>query len=272
MHSSPRPLRVAAIIAATLAFFVGTASTALATSISVTGITPITGHVGTSVVLTGTGFLGTTSVMFTGESSLVSATFAVTSDTQITTTAPDGALTGPITVSSKNSGTATSSARFRVQPTVLSFSPTSGPVGTSVVIAGKAFTGATAVTFNKVSTTSFVVNSYSQITAIVPCCGASGKIKVTTPGGSASSTTNFKVPPSITGFSPQTGPVGSKVVITGVAFTGAKSVTFNGVATTLTVNSDTQITTTVPGGATTGPIIVKTGGGAVRTASSFIVT
>ena len=91
MHSSPRPLRVAAIIAATLAFFVGTASTALATSISVTGITPITGHVGTSVVLTGTGFLGTTSVMFTGESSLVTATFAVTTDTQITTTSPDGA-------------------------------------------------------------------------------------------------------------------------------------------------------------------------------------
>ena len=271
MRSSPRPLRAAAIIAATLTLFFGEASTALATSVSVTGITPITGHVGTSVVLTGTGFLDTTSVKFTGVSSLVSATFSVTSDTPITTTVPDGALTGPITVSGKN-GTATSTARFRVQPTVLSFSPTSGPVGTSVVITGTAFTGATAVTFNKVPATSFSVYSYSQITATVPCCGASGKIKVTTPGGSGSSTTTFKVPPSITSFSPQTGPVGTTVFITGVAFTGAKSVTFNGVATTFTVNSDTQITTTVPGGATTGPIIVKTGGGAVRTASSFIVT
>src|SRR5207244_3357112 len=90
----------------------------------------------------------------------------------------------------------------------------------------------TAVTFNKVPATSFSVDSYSQITATVPCCGASGRIKVTTPGGSGSSRTSFKVPPSITSFSPSSGPVGTTVVIVGVAFTGTKSVTFNGVAAT----------------------------------------
>lgn len=273
MRSPLRQLTVATImIVLTSAMLVATASTAFASSVSITGVTPITGHVGTSIVLAGTGFTGATNVQFTGVSTPVSATFTVNSDTQITTAVPDGALTGPITVTAPG-GTATSSARFRVQPTVSSFSPTSGPVGTSVVITGTAFTGATAVTFNKVPATSFSVDSYSQITATVPCCGASGRIKVTTPGGSGSSTTNFKVPPSITSFSPSSGPVGTTVVIIGVAFTGTKSVTFNGVAaTTFTVNSDTQITVTVPAGATTGVIIVKTGGGAVRTVTKFTVT
>ncbi len=272
MRSPLRHLSVATLmIVLTSVMFVGTASTAFASSVSVTGITPITGHVGTSVVLTGTGFTGATDVQFTGVSTPVSATFTVNSDTQITAVAPDGALTGAITVTAPG-GTAISKAKFRVQPTVSSFSPTSGPVGTSVVITGTAFTGATAVTFNKVPATSFSVDSYSQITATVPCCGASGRIKVTTPGGSGSSRTSFKVPPSITSFSPSSGPVGTTVVIVGVAFTGTKSVTFNGVAaTSFTVDSDTQITVTVPTGATTGVIIVKTGGGAVRTATKFTV-
>jgi uncharacterized protein (TIGR03437 family) len=48
------------------------------------------------------------------------------------------------------------------------------------------------VTFNNVTAT-FVVNSATQITATVPSTATTGPIKVTTPGGSATSTTNFTV-------------------------------------------------------------------------------
>jgi hypothetical protein len=236
---------------------------------TISSFSPTTGKVGGSVVITGTGLTGATGVLFNG---VAATTFSVDSDTQITAVVPNGALTGKITVSTPG-GTVVSSGTFKVQPSITSFTPASGPVGTTVVITGTAFTGATAVTFNGVPATTFTVDSYSQITATVPCCDASGKIKVTTPGGSGSSTTNFKVPPQITSFSPASGPVGTTVVITGVALAGASDVKFNGVsASTFTVDSDTQITVVVPAGATTGRIKVTTGGGTVSSSTNFTVT
>jgi hypothetical protein len=80
-----------------------------------------------------------------------------------------------------------------VLPTLTSFSPSSGPVGTSVTINGTNFTGATSVTFNNVSATAFTVNSATKITATVPTGATTGLIRVTTPGGTATSTTNFTV-------------------------------------------------------------------------------
>ena len=50
-------------------------------------------------------------------------------------------------------------------PTVTALNPTSGPTagGTSVVIAGTNFTGATAVKFGATPATAFTVNSATQI-------------------------------------------------------------------------------------------------------------
>ncbi len=78
-------------------------------------------------------------------------------------------------------------------------------------------------------------------------------------------------PPTITEFSPTKGPVGTSVVITGTNFGGARSVTFNGALAAYTVDSPTRISTTVPAGATTGPIAVTTPGGTATSASAYIV-
>ena len=79
--------------------------------------------------------------------------------------------------------------------------------------------------------------------------------------------------PAIGSFTPSSGPVGSKVTITGSHFTGASAVAFNGAAAAgYTVDSDTQITATVPAGATSGPISVSTSGGTATSASGFTVT
>jgi endonuclease/exonuclease/phosphatase family metal-dependent hydrolase len=161
-------------------------------------------------------------------------------------------------------------------PSITSFSPTSGPVGTNVVITGTAFTGATAVKFNGTAATSFTVNSDTQITATVPTGATTGPISVTTANGTGTSSTSFTVTapaPSITSFSPTSGPVGTNVIITGTAFTGATAVKFNGTAaTSFTVNSDTQITATVPTGATSGTISVTTANGTGTSSASFTVT
>ena len=78
-------------------------------------------------------------------------------------------------------------------PTLTSFTPTSGPVGTSVTITGTNFTGATSVTFNGVSATTFNIVSSTEVTATIPAGATTGLIKVTTPVGSATSTSNFTV-------------------------------------------------------------------------------
>jgi uncharacterized repeat protein (TIGR03803 family) len=65
--------------------------------------------------------------------------------------------------------------------------------------------------------------------------------------------------------------IGAKVLLLGQGFAGATGVTFNGVAATFTVNSDTEITTTVPVGATKGFIQVVTPGGTLSTKVFFTV-
>jgi hypothetical protein len=79
--------------------------------------------------------------------------------------------------------------------------------------------------------------------------------------------------PTITIFSPTNACSGSgqPVVITGTNYTGATSVTFNGVASSFIVNSATQITATLPAGATTGKIIVTTPSGSVTSSTDFTV-
>src|SRR5207249_10004989 len=112
--------------------------------------------------------------------------------------------------------------------TLTSFAPTSGPVGSSVTLSGTTFTGATAVRFNGVSA-SFTVSSDTTIQATVPTGATTGPLHVTTPGGTATSATNFTVMPTITSFTPTSGPVGSSVTLSGTTFTGATAARFNGV-------------------------------------------
>lgn len=71
-------------------------------------------------------------------------------------------------------------------PTITGISPTSGATtgGTSVIITGTNFTGATAVKFGSTNASSYTVNSATQITAVSPA-GAAGAVDVTvvTTGG-----------------------------------------------------------------------------------------
>jgi uncharacterized repeat protein (TIGR03803 family) len=71
---------------------------------------------------------------------------------------------------------------------------------------------------------------------------------------------------------PTTGKVGANVIILGNDLTGTTSVSFNGVVAMFKVVSNTEITTTVPTGATTGLVQVTTPGGTLKSNVAFRVT
>jgi uncharacterized repeat protein (TIGR03803 family) len=149
--------------------------------------------------------------------------------------------------------------------------PSSSEVGANVIILGNNLTATTSVSFAGTPAT-FTVVSDSEITASVPTGAATGELQVTTPTGALSSNVPFHVTPQITGFSPASGAAGASVVITGESLKGTTAVTFGGVTSGFTVNSDTQITAVVPTGAATGRIAAQTPGGHVQSATNFTVT
>ena len=147
-----------------------------------------------------------------------------------------------------------------------------GKVGASVGIFGQGFTGTTAVLFNGTSTT-FNVVSDTYLTSTVPNGATTGPVKVTTPSNTLASNRAFRVTPQITSFTPPSGLVGTVVTISGVSLTQTSKVTFGGIAAAIfTVNSDIQVTATVPTGAKTGKIAITTAGGTATSSSTFTVT
>jgi uncharacterized repeat protein (TIGR03803 family) len=70
---------------------------------------------------------------------------------------------------------------------------------------------------------------------------------------------------------PSSGKVGNAVTILGTNLTGATSVTFKGTAAVFTVVSSSEITTTVPAGATSGIVRVVTPGGTLSSNVPFRV-
>jgi uncharacterized repeat protein (TIGR03803 family) len=146
------------------------------------------GKVGKTIEILGQGFTGTTGVSFNG----TTANLKVSSDTYLTATVPTGATTGTVTVTTPG-GPLTSNKKFRVTPQVLSFNPTSGKVGTPVMITGVSLTQTNKVTFGGVKATTFTVNMDTQVTANVPPGARTGKIAITTQGGTAVSSRVFTV-------------------------------------------------------------------------------
>jgi hypothetical protein len=235
-----------------------------ATAPTVTGVNPTGGPTtgGNLVTITGTGF-GTsgspavTSISFGGTNA---PTFSVTNDTTLTVLAPAHAAGSADVLVTTANGTSTNTIAdnyvYGVAPTITSVAPGAGTTagGTTLIITGTGFSGATAVTIGGTAATTYIINSDTQITATTPAHAAGTvDVVVTTPGGASANTTGdnfvYTAGPIVTDVAPATGTTagGTSVVITGVNLTGATSVTFGGTAaTSFTVNSGTQITAVAP--------------------------
>ena len=226
---------------------------------TVTSISPTSGTTagGTSVTLTGTGFLVGASVTLGGTSA---TSIVVLSATQITATTPAhaaGGVTVTVTNPDAQSGSLTSGFTYVAAPSLSSVNPNTGPAtgGTGVTITGTNFVSGATVTFGGTAATNVVVVSGTQITATTPA-HAAGAVTVTvtnpdTQSGSLSSgfTYTSVTAPTVSGVSPNTGPAagGTGVTITGTNFAAGATVTFGGTAATnVVVVSATQITATTP--------------------------
>ncbi len=145
------------------------------------------GTVGTSVGILGNGFSTASAVQFNG----TAASFHVVSNTYLTATVPSGE-TGFVSVTTA-SGRLISTKIYRVPPQIKTMAPTSGAVGTSVVLTGTGLIQASTITVDGVRVSSFTVNSDLQVTFRVPTGAKTGKVVFTTPGGKATSSSAFTV-------------------------------------------------------------------------------
>jgi len=230
----------------------------------ITNLSPTVGRTGTNVLITGTNFIGTTAVRFNGVDAI---SFTILSNNAIQVVVPTNATTGPIRVITPASS-ALSPSNFVVRPTITGFSPNFGNVGTNVLVSGENLFGTTDVKFNGTNA-AFSGVSYGQLTATVPAGATTGPISVTTTNGGFTNVNNFYLPPKITSFTPNNSGPGTTVKITGVNFTDASSVSFNGKPAGFTVTNNTTIGAIVPNGVLTGPISVTTPAGSTNSSGLF---
>ncbi len=252
------------------------------------------GDFGQQITINGTNFTGTTAVSFTG----LPAVFTVVSSTKITAALPEVVISGPITVTTPD-GSVSSAQEFAVlpipRPTISSFTPNTGYVddyGQEITITGTNFASVAATYFSGASDVTiggwgadFTIVNATTIKAIVPQGVSTGKVAVTTSGGTATSVSNFTViavpAPTISSFTPEkcfVGEYGKVITIKGTNFNivgnhigGDTSVTIGGWGAACTVVDNTTITAVLPQGVTTGAIVVSTAGGMAASAKSFQV-
>jgi hypothetical protein len=249
---------------------------------SITNLTPSSGGAGTDVTITGSNFTGSTKVTFNNRS----ASFSITDDSHISASVPANAPAKAGSVVVTNPAGSSNAAAFTVlsgAPTVQTFTPGFGKVDDTITVKGTNFTNVSAVLFNGTPGTNVTpgtgTSAGKQLTVKVPGGATTGPITVVNDKGDGTSKGNFLVvgTPVINSFSPTAGKpaVGSKpgtpVTISGLSFTGTTSVSFNGHAASFKVKGDTKITTSVPAGATTGPITITNASGPTDSSDDFTV-
>ena len=166
---------------------------------TISGFTPSSAPVGATITITGTNFDSTpasNTVTFNGTAAVVTSC----TSTRIVTTVPQGATTGPITITnSEVLQGATSAANFTVvpPPTISGFAPASGSVGATITITGTNFDPTpanNAVTFFNGIAAAITSGTSTQIVATVPPGAITGPITVTVDGvNSAVSGTSFAI-------------------------------------------------------------------------------
>ncbi|MBS1683050.1 MAG: IPT/TIG domain-containing protein, partial [Bacteroidetes bacterium] len=157
----------------------------------ITSFSPTSGVTGDTVVITGTNFSSDPSENIVRWNPSRTAVVIASTDTTITARIPTGASTGKISVTVSCYPIALSSTNFTVGaallPTITSFTPSSGLVGTTVTITGTNFSTTTTsntVTFNGTAAV-VTASTTTSITTSVPSGATTGKIAVTVGGNTA---------------------------------------------------------------------------------------
>jgi predicted outer membrane repeat protein len=128
----------------------------------------------------------------------------------------------------------------------ISYANSIAGVNAVVSIQGSNFTNATQVKFAPNLNSTFIISNSSLIITTVPSGAITGPITVTN-GFTTAVGADFivPVPPSITGFSPNSGPLGTRLTITGANLADVTFVGFNGISQSFTILSSQALAVTV---------------------------
>ena len=248
----------------------------------ITSFTPLTAPVGGAVTLAGSGFgaagesrtvsvNGIAASASAGPGGIRADSVTWVSPNSVKFTVPDGATTGPISLSVGSAAPFTTAATVKVLPKVTGYVSAAAREGDAVTVQGTTLNGATAVKFGAVSG---VVDSVSvdgtQLFTHVPPGALTGAVTVVTPGGTSIGPV-FKVLPTVNEpFAPDHGFTGTVLMLSGKTFTGTTSVKVGEVPAAFALVTG-QLKVTVPAAAVTGPISVTNAGGTTTTSGSFTV-
>ncbi|WP_164928465.1 IPT/TIG domain-containing protein [Gloeobacter violaceus] len=230
----------------------------------INSISPGRGVTGSTVTLSGANLNYAPTVQFDNR---LTATITSTSASEIKAIVPSGLPSYygvPVNVTTKSGTSNNATFTVIVPPSISSFSPSSGKAGDNIAVTGADFYNLYGAAFNGTAASILSVSSSgTQMNLSVPSGASSGPISVSTEAGTATSPSSFTVnaPPSVSSLSPTAGAVGASVTVNGSNFTGASSVKFNATAAGFSVVSASQISATVPTGATDGAVSVTTAGG-----------
>jgi IPT/TIG domain len=231
---------------------------------NVSSVLPSYGAIGQPVAIYGTNFgavQGAGTISFNGTQA---TTIVEWSSGRIIAIVPNGATSGPVTVTATGYQSNSNVSFTIVHPVISSLTPPAAAVGGSVTVSGSGFgssQGTSVVQFNGVTAS---VQSWSDtsITTTVPATATSGPVAVTV-SGVVGVGPNFALigAVSISSISPTSGPAGTTVTISGSGFGSQQSsstMTFNGVApASITSWSDAQIQAVVPTLTPTGPVYLN---------------
>lgn len=209
---------------------------------------------GNSVMIYGAKFTGTSQLIVAG----VNTPYTVVTDSVISLIAPGNTVT-PIVVTNAY-GTDTFNTP---DPIISSFSPSKAGPGTRVNIKGKYFCTVKSVHFGNYPA-AFTINSDSSITAMVDT-GGTGAVSLYTSGSGTAILQGFTYlpPPVITGFSPTSGPVGTRLIINGKNFSpvASENIVYLGAVRAMVLSaSSNAVTVMVPPGADFEPLSLTTTG------------
>jgi hypothetical protein len=236
---------------------------------TVSAISPTSGPTpgGTALTITGTDFISGATVTIGGTSA---AGVSVVNATTITATSPAhtaGVISVVVTNPDTQSGSCSGCFSFVAPPTVNAVSPTTGPAagGTSITISGTGFISGAAVMLGGSAASGVTVVNPTTITATTPL-HASGVVTLVVTNPDTQSATcagcfTYVAAPTVSGISPNVGPVagGTSITITGTGFNAGATVSIDGTAPTAVVVVDpTTITATTAANAAGTVMVVVT--------------
>lgn len=234
----------------------------LQTTITIDGVTPITGNFSQQIGISGSNFYQIDSIIFGN----VTGTFSVIDENTINANVPNSGYWDNIRVVSSTRGlVGASPQKFVPVPEIYDFYPHSGYLNSIVTISGQGFSGVTGIYFNNLLASSTVNDNFTA-TAYVPSGNVKGYITLYGQSGVIGRSPDYYYPlADISGLIPASGNTGDAILIkTSIIYpellrattNNHYYVTFNGFSGDFGLSGNSGLSGFVPTGATSGPVSI----------------